>query len=225
MKQRFADLPVRIEQNEITVDGRGQTYGLLVPKADPPAAGYPLILTLHYASPTPGLSPYFGLGFAGQLVLPALQELNGLIVAPDAPAASWVDPLSERLVTAVAARVTKDFRIDDKRTLITGFSMGGTGTWFMASKHPEMFRAAIPIAAPPPDDTWLKGIAGVPLYVIHSRQDEVAPIASIERVVETLQERGGLVTFKAVEGLSHREVAPYVEVLSGAMSWIRNVWQ
>src|SRR5262245_52474113 len=40
-RQRFADLPVRIEQREITVDGRGQTYGLLIPKAAAESAGYP----------------------------------------------------------------------------------------------------------------------------------------------------------------------------------------
>jgi predicted peptidase len=223
-RQRFADLPVRIEQREISVDGRGQTYGLLVPKADPPAPGYPIILTLHYASPTPGLSPYFGLGFAGQLVLPALQELNGIIVAPDAPAASWVDPLSERLVTAVVAQVKKDFRIDDKRTLVTGFSMGGTGTWYIASKHPDLFRAAVPIAAPAPDDAWLKGIAGVPLYVIHSRQDEVAPIAAVERAVETLRQQGGNVTLTPVDGLSHRETAAYVDPLAASLDWIQKTW-
>src|SRR5262245_36582062 len=127
--QRFADLPVRIEQREITVDGRSQTYGLLIPKAAAEEAGYPMIVGLHYASPTPGLSPYFGLGYVGQIVLPALQELNAILVAPDCPDATWTSTPSDRLVTAVIAEVKKENKIDARRTLITGFSMGGIGVW------------------------------------------------------------------------------------------------
>ena len=186
-RQRFADLPVRIEQREISVDGRGQTYGLLIPKAAADASGYPMILGLHYASPTPGLSPYFGLGYVGQLVLPALQELNAILVAPDAPDATWTSAISERLVQAVIAELKKESAIDPRRTLVTGFSMGGTGTWSMAAKHPELFRGAIPVAAaPPPADLE----PAMPVYVIHSRKDESNAFEPTEKAVRALEDAG-----------------------------------
>jgi predicted peptidase len=220
-RQRFADLPVRIEQREISVDGRGGTYGLLIPKADPPAAGYPLILGLHYSSPTPGLSPYFGLGYVGQLVLPALQELGAILLAPDAPDATWTSEVSERFVLKVLEEAKKENKTDGRRTLITGFSMGGAGTWAMAAKHPELFRGAIPMAAPPPPaDLKLT----IPAYVIHSRQDDVIPFAPTEKAVRTLEEQGGNVTFVAVDDLNHSDTRAYIDVLHGAMPWIQRVW-
>jgi predicted peptidase len=219
--QRFADLPVRIDQREITVDGRGQTYGLLVPKASAESSGYAMILALHYASPTPGLSPYFGLGFMGQLVLPALQELNAILVAPDAPDATWTSVTSERLVLAVLDEVQKESAIDRKRTLVIGFSMGGAGAWAMAAKHPDRFRGGIAIAAaPPPAD--LK--PAIPMYVIHSRKDETQPFDATERAVRALESQGANVTLAALDDVPHRDTSQYVEPLQAATPWIRKVW-
>jgi len=221
-RQRFADLPVRIEQREITVDGRGQTYGLLIPKAAAEADGYPMIVGLHYASPTPGLSPYFGLGYVGQIVLPALQDLNAILVAPDCPDDRWTTSASERLVQAVIAAVKKESRIDARRTLVTGFSMGGIGAWFFAEKHPELFRAAIPIAARPPA---ADAKPAIPMYVIHSRNDASQPFDATERAVRSLEERGVNVTLVALDDVSHADLPGYIEPLNAAMPWIRRVWQ
>jgi len=108
LDQRLDQLPVRMEQHELLVGSRFVTYGVLVPKTPPPAAGYPMIVALHFGTPEgPGLSPYFGLGYVGQLVLPALQDLNAVIVAPDAPEAGWAHPGSEEAVLAVVADVKK----------------------------------------------------------------------------------------------------------------------
>ena len=221
-RQRFADLPVRIEQREITVDGRGQTYGLLIPKAAAEKSGYPMIVGLHYASPTPGLSPYFGLGYVGQIVLPALQELNAILVAPDCPDATWTSATSERLVTAVIDLVKKENTIDARKTLVTGFSMGGIGAWFFAEKRPELFRGAIPIAARPPA---ADAKPSIPMYVIHSRNDASQPFDATERAVRSLEERGVNVTLVALDDVSHADLAGYIEPLNAAIPWIRRVWQ
>jgi predicted peptidase len=220
-RQRFADLPVRIEQREITVDGRGQTYGLLIPKAAAEGAGYPMILGLHYASPTPGLSPYFGLGFVGQLVLPAFQELNAILVAPDAPDATWTSAVSERLILAVLDAAAKENKIDPKRSLVAGFSMGGAGTWAFAARHADRVRGAIVMAAaPPPAD--LK--PAVPVYVIHSRADESQPFDKTEQAVKALETAGANVTLAALDEVPHRDVSQYIEPLAAAIPWVRKVW-
>jgi predicted peptidase len=221
MRQRFADLPLRIDQREIMVDGRSQTYGLLIPKADAQAAGYPLILGLHYASPTPGLSPYFGLGYVGQLVLPAFQPLNGIFVAPDAPDATWTSAVSERLVLAVLDEVHKEHTIDPRRTLVTGFSMGGAGTWLLAAKHPARVRCAIPVAAAPPAAD-LK--PAVPVYVIHSRADESQPFDRTEEAVRALAAQSVNVTLAALDGVPHRDTSQYIEPLAAAVPWVRRIW-
>lgn len=41
--------------------------------------------------------------------------------------------------------VQNNFRTDKKRVVLTGLSYGGFGTWYMASKHPELFSAIVPV--------------------------------------------------------------------------------
>lgn len=43
------------------------------------------------------------------------------------------------------AEARKLFRIDEDRTYLTGDSMGGWGTWNVATRHPELFAAIAPI--------------------------------------------------------------------------------
>ena len=221
LRQRFADLPVRIDQREITVDGRGQTFGTLTPKAPPDESGYPMIVGLHYASPTPGLSPYFGLGYVGQIVLPALQDLNAILVAPDCPDTTWTSSASERLVSAVIDLVKKENKVDARRTILTGFSMGGIGTWHFAEKFPQLFRGGIPMAARPPADDAKPAI---PMYVIHSRADQSQPFDATERAVKAMQERGVDVTLAAVDDVPHAMLTGYIDPLNAAIPWIRKVW-
>lgn len=241
--QKLADLPVRLEQKEISVGGSTVTYGLLIPKTAPEPTGYPMIVALHYATlQDPGLSPYFGLGYVGQIVLPGLGDLGAVIVAPDAPAATWSHPDSERAVLAIVEQVKKDFKIDEKRTLVTGFSMGGHGAWFFAANHPKLFRAAIPMAAAPVtarvttnkearsvadtlanDPEWGKGLA-VPVLAIHSRADQSAPFEPVEKAIKTLQERGADVTLKPLEGVAHNALPEYIDPLQASLFWVMKQW-
>ena len=42
-------------------------------------------------------------------------------------------------------RVNSDYRTDQRRIYLSGLSYGGFGTWYMASKHPNMFAAIAPV--------------------------------------------------------------------------------
>jgi predicted peptidase len=243
LDQRLDQLPVRMEQHELLLDRGSITYGVLVPKTPAPAAGYPLIVALHYGTTQePGLSPYFGLGYVGQLVLPALQDLNAVIVAPDAPEASWAHPASEAAVLAVVADVRKRVAFDAQRTLVTGFSMGGSGAWFFAATHPELFRAAIPMAAAPRLDAAAGGATPggrdqaapaadaavtpvrMPVYVIHSRADRTVPLDRVERGVKALQAQGGQVTLVLIDDVAHNMIPGFIDPLAAAIPWVKQVW-
>lgn len=245
LEQRLDQMPVKMDQRELKVGDRSVTYGTLVPKTPPPEGGYPLIVGLHYGTTQePGLSPYFGLGYVGQLVFPALENLNAVIVAPDAPESSWAHPASEEAVLAVVAQVKKDVPINAAHTLVTGFSMGGQGAWFFAATHPELFKAAIPMTALPlttrassktelqaalsaveSSTDWATPLLRMPLYVIHSRADQTVPVGPVEKAVQTLKGRGGNVTLVLIDDIPHSMVSGFIEPLAGAVPWIRQVWE
>ncbi len=243
--QRLDQMSVTMDQRELKLGDRSLTYGTLVPKTPAPEGGFPLIVGLHYGTTQePGLSPYFGLGYVGQLVFPALEVLNAVIVAPDAPEFSWAHPDSEAAVLAVVQQVKQDHAIDQKRSLVTGFSMGGQGAWYLGATHPELFRAAIPMAALPitlpvrsraeaqaacmaldAGTDWATPLLRMPLYVIHSRADETVPIEPLERAVQTLKGRGADITTAFIDDVPHHLVPGFIDALAAATPWIRGVWE
>ena len=42
-------------------------------------------------------------------------------------------------------KTLNNYRVDKDRVYITGLSMGGYGTWALATKRPDLFAAAVPI--------------------------------------------------------------------------------
>jgi dipeptidyl aminopeptidase/acylaminoacyl peptidase len=110
--------------------------------------------------------------------------------------------------------------VDPERVVVTGFSMGGIGAWYLAGRHPDRFCAAVPVAAHPagePDGS-------VPFYVLHSRQDRVLDLEPTERAVAALRKRGGHVELVILDGLGHYQTGRYVEPLRGAVDWLRRLW-
>jgi predicted peptidase len=54
-----------------------------------------------------------------------------------------------------------EFNGDPERTYLTGFSMGGYGTWKLAAQHPERFAALIVICG---GILWPPSVVMQPLY-------------------------------------------------------------
>ena len=130
---------------------------------------------------------------------------------------------------AVVADLRKRVAVDSRRTLVTGFSMGGSGAWFFAQTHPELFRAAIPMAAAPRaegDDPATATVAPVkmPVYVIHSRADRTVPLDRVERGVKALHAQGGNVTLTLIDDIPHNLIPGFIDPLAAALPWVQQVW-
>ena len=200
-------------------DGRELLYGLSVPDGYSPEQPRPLVLALH---PGGERMRYYGSAYTKAVVAPGVAALNAIIVAPDCPSGSWTDAAADSAVMALLERVMQDYAVDRRRVLVVGFSMGGRGTWFMASHHRDLFTAAIPMAAAvgEPAET----LATMPTYVIHSRRDQVVPFAPAEQNVRALERLGRTVKFDALNDLTHFEMVDYVPALRRAVAWVAEQW-
>ena len=199
-------------------DGTKARYSVQIPKAYSSEQQYPLVLALHYGGE---VAPWYGAGFIQVLVGPGLKDLNAFIVAPDSIDGGWASEQNQAAIIAILDQVAADFPIDSERTLVTGFSMGGSGTWETAGLHQERFRAAIPIAGRPPKGSFEWKI---PLYVINSIADTVVPIEPTKQYVEEIKAAGADVTFVPVENLSHFSTFQFVTPLKEAIPWIQKIW-
>ena len=194
-------------------------YGISVPDDYDPAKPRPLVLALH---PNERM-PFYGAKFMMAIVLPALKELDAIMVAPDCPARAWTDPNADRAVMALLQNVFGDYAIDRRRVLVTGYSMGGRGTWFMESQHADLFTGAI-VMAGAPGDLPLEKLGTIPTYVIHSRADQVIPFEPAERTTRELEKLGRVVRFEALEGLAHSQMGGYMDALRRAGQWVADRW-
>ncbi|MGD8329182.1 MAG: alpha/beta hydrolase-fold protein [Acidobacteriota bacterium] len=225
-------------------DGSTLRYAIVVPQGYDGSREAPLVLALHFGW-AEALPPNYSAVFLEILVEPALRELGAILVAPLCPARTWVDPRSERAVLGLLEHVRGQYRTDPERTLVTGFSLGGMGTWYYASHHPELFSAALPMASVPMiartaesgaetvqryvtsgSVEWPATLLDLPLYIIHSRDDELIPIAPVERAAAELTALGGNVEFHPIDaGIGHHETPRYVPYLARAVPWLQRLWE
>ena len=201
------------------VEGVGTvTFGIWVPRDYDPDEPRPLVLALH-----PGGSTGAGYGaqFLRGIVAPALQDWGAIIVSPDAPGRGWDNDMGERAVLALLEDIQSRATIDSKRILVTGFSMGGRGTWFMASRHPNLFTAAVPMAARSNSEDAAK-VGDMPVFIIPARDDELVPFGPAEELAREMEARGQNVSFLPLDGVGHFRmgVAPLVE----GGDWVVEQW-
>ncbi len=215
-------LPGRYTQVLPLPGGAGLRYTLAVPAG--PGRPLPLVLALHYGWTGAAPPRYYGGGFLATVVAPALAGLGALLVAPDCPGRDWTGPESAAGVLALLEHLRGHYALAAGRTLVVGYSLGGMGAWHWADAHPDLFRAAIPMAAWPPPGVLARGTA-VPLYLIHSRADEVVPLEPTAAAAQALRARGAAVELVVVEGVGHYDTAAFVEPMRAAVPWVRGVWE
>lgn len=206
--------------HQLTLPGDGRRYTLFIPDSYTGEEPVPLVLSLHYGGE---VTPWYGRGLLDTLIAPALRELGAVIVAPDSVARGWANSEAEGHVLELLDHVIAHLNIDAQRTLITGYSMGGMGTWYLAPRHAERFAAAIPMAGRPGSDVanmdWR-----IPTYVIHSAADELIPLEPTAAAVDALRARGAPIELHVVEDITHFQMALFQPHLEVAASWVRQVW-
>lgn len=193
-------------------------YVISVPKDYSPAKPVPLVLALHYGGSPNGAAQ----GLMLALVQPALADLGALIVAPESLGGGWDTPNNQRAIATLIDAAQTSYRIDAKKMAVTGFSMGGTGTWSIVQKYPNRFTAAVPVAGMPPS---AGGEWRTPVFAVHSRDDEVMPIGPTEARIKELQKTGVRAELVVLNGISHHETNRFVDGLKRAVPWLKQTWQ
>lgn len=209
-----------VHQQSVTMPtGATLRYTLSIPLGYDSSRLRPLIVALHSDGE---VTPYYGRSMIVSLVRPAFDALGAVAVAPDAlDGGDWTSVTNEMAVVWLTQCIQKSYAIHPRKVLLTGFSMGGQGTWFIAGRHKDLFTTALPIAAKPAGGEvgWT-----IPVYVIHSQNDEVIPLGSTRQHVETLKARGAKVELKVIAGVTHYQTFKYVGALREAIPWLKRAW-
>lgn len=124
-----------------------------------------------------------------------------ILVAPQCPLEErWPQQLDK--LDALFDQITQNYRVDLDRTYLTGLSLGGNGTWFWTTTHPDRFAAAVPICGRSyPEKAEL--IKNLPLWVFHGALDPIVPLAESTKMVDALKAVGSDVKLTVYPDIEH----------------------
>ncbi len=160
-------------------------YWVHLPQGYTDDGACPVILFLHGAgergTDLDKIKSYGPLAYAQQH-----EDFPFIVVAPQCPLMeSWsVDALNTLLDEVLA-----EYAADADRVYLTGYSMGGAGTWELAIAHPERFAAIAPLCGRVVPLLAFR-VWQTPTWVVHGEQDPVVPWSHSKEMVDVLRNMG-----------------------------------
>ncbi len=112
-----------------------------------------------------------------------------VVVSPQCPAEQWWTEKNEVLISLLD-EIQSSYNVDSERTYLTGLSMGGYGTWALASAYPERFAAIAPICGGG-KPFLARRLKDVPTWAFHGAKDNVVPLKESEQMVGSIKRSGG----------------------------------
>lgn len=158
---------------------------------------YPLIYFLHGSG-----DDDYDSTFVTSFGLPAVLALDEqpddfefVVVSPQAtPGTTWYSGNQPRVVDALLGEMLDTYLIDPDRVYLTGLSMGGFGSWHIASHNPERYAAMASLSGSgyqqtetPPAEFSCR-LTDVPVWVIHGEQDMIARYDAVVAQVEAWED-------------------------------------
>jgi dienelactone hydrolase len=213
-------------------------YSVYVPKDYNPEKSYPLVVYLHGGGkgrhhPDQGKrNMVAGRLFDNKRVTDAGYSRNApgysgyILVSPVKPVAKWNAAVFKRLLAHVKGKVS----VDENRVYVTGFSMGGQGTWIVACGNDGSYK----IAAMMPLGAWgcrqvRRGTTPeacktlkTPVWVLHCPLDNVSRISEQLPLFQSHLDCGGYGRFTMIPGRGHisRPRGDDNEYFSMRMAWM-----
>ncbi len=164
---------------------------------------FPLILSLH------------GIGERGNDLLRLKRDglakrLDGdaafpfIVISPQCPLSTeWYYDRTDTLLIKLLDEAVARYPIDTKRIYLTGYSMGGIGTWDLAMRNPQRFAALLPIAARAEGGLNICVLKDVPAWAFHGAKDDVVDLFKAESLINTLRNCSGNVQFTVYPDAGH----------------------
>ena len=141
----------------------------------------PMILFLHGGGAyTDDINVVKGYGLGDYA--DAHEDFPFVVIAPQSRGGWDADKLYE-----VVEEVLAYYMIDETRIYVTGFSMGGEGTYILAINYPELIAAAAPVCGySHPEEAYR--MRDVPCWIFHDEGDPSVPVEESRAMYDALNE-------------------------------------
>jgi predicted peptidase len=212
------------------VDGTPQFARAFLPAGYDPAKKWPLLLQLHGYNPAnPVYVRWWSVDARHAGIDTEFENHEQVIfIEPHGRGNTQYAGLGDADIMRVIAEAKRLFNVDENRVYLTGESMGGWGTWNVATRHPDLFAAIAPVfggvdyhsqkteeqlAALTPADRFIQerssswalaeGLNNMPIYVHHGDADATVNVDWTRWGVKLLQRWGYDVRYHEYPGRTH----------------------
>lgn len=146
------------------------SYLLYLPKDYEKQESWPLLLFLH-GSGERGDDLELVKVHGPPKLIAAGKDFPFIVVSPQCPKDRWWEPIE---LVALLNDLSDKYKVDHDRIYVTGLSMGGFGTWQLASYAPDRLAAIVPICGGG-EKYWAKKFLHIPVWAFHGGKDTGVP--------------------------------------------------
>lgn len=200
-----------VRRKSMCIDGALRQYFLYVPAQYDHRTKTPLLVYLHGLVNREELMSD-AVEFIKELPFTDLAEQRGyiLLVPLGQYGATWWDSVGINNVLQQIRNTKQEFNIDDDRVYLTGFSDGGSGSFFFAMYYPSYFAGFLPLNGHPgvggeegKIQTYFVNLYNRPVYVINTTDDEFYPALEIFPMMELAHKAQADVMYRVYAGIDH----------------------
>ena len=228
------------------IDGSVQFCRAYLPASYDPSKKWPLVLSLHgYNAENPVYVRWWSVDARHN----GLAERHNIIfVEPHGRGNTSYYGIGDRDVLRCLQLAKERFRVDDDRVYLTGQSMGGGGTWHVATRHPELFAAIAPVfggwdyhvsfpeerlAKLTPRERYLfesqssyvqaDALLNLPIFVNHGDADQSVNVDQSRYAVRMIQRWGYNIRYREHPGKGHGGLGNDDEMIDWLLQYQRDL--
>lgn len=133
------------------------------------------------------------------------REFKSIVVAPQCPINQrWS---TDNWFENFYKEITTKYRVDTSRVYLTGVSLGGSGTWYLAMKYPEKFAAIAPMSGFTRHIDFIKSntdkLMDMPIWAFHGKKDKIVEFEDTQWLVNQLKDKNKQLKFTADPEAGH----------------------
>jgi glucodextranase-like protein len=201
--------------------GQLQPYAIYVPKQPRPSAGYGLTLLLH--SLGANYNQYLSTHNQSQI---GDRGPGSIVITPEGRGPDgWYYDYAGADTFEVWADVAAHYKLNPDWTSISGYSMGGYGTYKFATQYPDLFAKGQPVVGPPGLGVWvppappepggqgsntnamLPSLRNIPFLIWDAVTDELVPYPGVVQQANTFDQLGYRYEFDSFAPADHLTLA------------------
>jgi predicted peptidase len=127
------------------------------------------------------------------------KQFDFILLSPQCPAKSGWFP---KAIVELTEHISSSLSVDRDRVYLTGYSMGGNGTWATGVYDPGRFAAIAPLCGGS-NAELAERLANTPIWAFHGAEDQVVPLDASKTMVDAVKKCGGQVKFTVYPGVGH----------------------